>query len=473
MLCRKLPECADDECAMRQGMCCDYTCVARSAPADVDGATMPTTSVSINGRRDLDALLDAPEDLEAPEIVDDDDYSEAIEEEPLPMDNYGFALPDDGMEAPGDRTRRLEEVGGTLWQPPAPGNDPLLDQFFTPAPQDEDNPNADPKEDPADTDKPADEPKDKLDPNAPSPWEPDPIGDSLNDWFGDFNASFTDDDGLFLEDYGFNSTDNFTDSGDAMGDDPTRRLAELGGADLGAAPAGAAPAGNLAAAGAFAPPKGNKDPLLNAFFAPAPPKGKPGLEGKKPEKKDISPRPTPTPAPAEETKKDEEKKEDPKDTDKPVEDPKEDPKEDDYYWMPDAYSGLPLEDMFGDFNASFVDDDALNLDDYGFNSTNSSDFAMDDGPTRRRLTGPMGGVGPAWTYDETVEKPAGEKDMGSWTAAVYTPEQQARLGVDEQGNKAAAALKKVTPSLRGAKKDQAQDIEALRAVLPGVLPVIL
>ena len=87
----------------------------------------------------------------------------------------------------------------------------------------------------------------------------------------------------------------------------------------------------------------------------------------------------------------------------------------------------------------------------------------------------MGGVaalGPAWTRGE-IERPQGEKDMGSWTAAVYTPEQQARLGVDEQGNKAAAALKKVTPSLRGAKKDQAQDIEALRAVLPGVLPVIL
>ncbi|CAE7241634.1 unnamed protein product, partial [Symbiodinium necroappetens] len=27
-----------------------------------------------------------------------------------------------------------------------------------------------------------------------------------------------------------------------------------------------------------------------------------------------------------------------------------------------------------------------------------------------------------------MEKPAGTKDMGSWTAAVYTPEQQARLG---------------------------------------------
>jgi hypothetical protein len=30
----------------------------------------------------------------------------------------------------------------------------------------------------------------------------------------------------------------------------------------------------------------------------------------------------------------------------------------------------------------------------------------------------------------------GEKDMGTWTAAVYTPEQQVRLGVDEEGNPA-------------------------------------
>lgn len=47
-------------------------------------------------------------------------------------------------------------------------------------------------------------------------------------------------------------------------------------------------------------------------------------------------------------------------------------------------------------------------------------------------------VGPAWTRGE-IERPAGTKDMGSWTAAVYTPEQQARLGVDEQGNKVPAA----------------------------------
>ncbi|KAG8457954.1 hypothetical protein KFE25_012020 [Diacronema lutheri] len=46
--------------------------------------------------------------------------------------------------------------------------------------------------------------------------------------------------------------------------------------------------------------------------------------------------------------------------------------------------------------------------------------------------GRVGLIGPAWTRGEG-EKPAGERDMGTWTAAVYTAEQQARLGVDEHG----------------------------------------
>jgi len=51
-----------------------------------------------------------------------------------------------------------------------------------------------------------------------------------------------------------------------------------------------------------------------------------------------------------------------------------------------------------------------------------------------------GAIGPAWTYDSSVEKPAGTKDMGSWQKAVYTSEQQARLGVDEQGQKVSASV---------------------------------
>ena len=47
----------------------------------------------------------------------------------------------------------------------------------------------------------------------------------------------------------------------------------------------------------------------------------------------------------------------------------------------------------------------------------------------------VGLIGPAWTYDPSVEKPAGEKNMGTYTIAVYTKEQQERLGVNELGEK--------------------------------------
>eukprot|EP00931_Biecheleriopsis_adriatica_P094033 TRINITY_DN67739_c0_g1_i1.p1 TRINITY_DN67739_c0_g1~~TRINITY_DN67739_c0_g1_i1.p1 ORF type:complete len:280 (+),score=57.64 TRINITY_DN67739_c0_g1_i1:60-899(+) len=47
-------------------------------------------------------------------------------------------------------------------------------------------------------------------------------------------------------------------------------------------------------------------------------------------------------------------------------------------------------------------------------------------------------VGPAWTRRE-IEKPAGRKNMGTWIAAVYTDEQQRRLGVNESGQKAQLA----------------------------------
>ena len=44
----------------------------------------------------------------------------------------------------------------------------------------------------------------------------------------------------------------------------------------------------------------------------------------------------------------------------------------------------------------------------------------------------LGVIGPAWTLGE-IEPPEGEEDMGTWTAAVYTPEQQKRLSVDKYG----------------------------------------
>lgn len=42
-------------------------------------------------------------------------------------------------------------------------------------------------------------------------------------------------------------------------------------------------------------------------------------------------------------------------------------------------------------------------------------------------------LGPVWTRDDSIEPPAGQRDMGGWNEAVYTSEQQARLGVDENG----------------------------------------
>ena len=44
-------------------------------------------------------------------------------------------------------------------------------------------------------------------------------------------------------------------------------------------------------------------------------------------------------------------------------------------------------------------------------------------------------LGPRWTWDASVEKPQGMKDMGSWNKRVYTAEQQRRLSIDEEGNK--------------------------------------
>ena len=46
----------------------------------------------------------------------------------------------------------------------------------------------------------------------------------------------------------------------------------------------------------------------------------------------------------------------------------------------------------------------------------------------------LAAVGPAWTRGE-IEKPEGERDIGGSTELYYTPGQQGRLGVDEQGNK--------------------------------------
>merc|ERR1712139_692864 len=61
-----------------------------------------------------------------------------------------------------------------------------------------------------------------------------------------------------------------------------------------------------------------------------------------------------------------------------------------------------------------------------------------------KIVGGHGGIGPRWTWDPTMEKPAGVKNMGSWTEAVYTKQQQTRLGVDAQGHKVRPAVHTTT-----------------------------
>jgi hypothetical protein len=55
---------------------------------------------------------------------------------------------------------------------------------------------------------------------------------------------------------------------------------------------------------------------------------------------------------------------------------------------------------------------------------------------------------PAW-LSGSIEKPAGERNHGTYTSLYYTEEQQARLGVDEEGHKvpavAAGGKKKALP----------------------------
>lgn len=91
-------------------------------------------------------------------------------------------------------------------------------------------------------------------------------------------------------------------------------------------------------------------------------------------------------------------------------------------------------------------------------------------------------LGPAWTQDNSIEPPAGEQDMGGYTIAVYTQEQQARLGIDanredisgsvdnftiEAGNQTA-----VMPNNYDNEEQQAADASQATG-FPGILPVIV
>jgi hypothetical protein len=74
----------------------------------------------------------------------------------------------------------------------------------------------------------------------------------------------------------------------------------------------------------------------------------------------------------------------------------------------------------------------------------------------------IGSVGPAWTYDPSVERPEGEKDMGGWTAAVYTEEQQVRLGVDENGNPISLVVAMESAPTRHASEESVVGVRLLK-----------
>jgi hypothetical protein len=41
-------------------------------------------------------------------------------------------------------------------------------------------------------------------------------------------------------------------------------------------------------------------------------------------------------------------------------------------------------------------------------------------------------IGPAWTYNSSLPKPAGSQNMGTWTRAVYTEEQKKAMTLEQR-----------------------------------------
>ena len=79
-----------------------------------------------------------------------------------------------------------------------------------------------------------------------------------------------------------------------------------------------------------------------------------------------------------------------------------------------------------------------------FSTTSSATSSVAGG----RFVGGAAVSTPPWLRGE-MEAPAGVKDMGGWTRGVFTAEQQARLGVDENGQKVEVAAS--SPNASGVK----------------------
>ena len=91
---------------------------------------------------------------------------------------------------------------------------------------------------------------------------------------------------------------------------------------------------------------------------------------------------------------------------------------------------------------------------------------------RGGMLGGQAGMGPAWTRGE-MEAPAGEKTAGTSVQAVYTAEQQARLGVSETGEATAApaAAAAAWPQMVG--QDGATAVAAIKVARPELANVVV
>jgi len=88
-------------------------------------------------------------------------------------------------------------------------------------------------------------------------------------------------------------------------------------------------------------------------------------------------------------------------------------------------------------------------------------------------------LGPEWTRDDSIEPPAGEQTIDGYVVAVYTPEQQARLGIGVNGEERSDDADEVSTDLTGQKPiisrdDDQQAADPVQyASIPGVLPVMV
>ena len=103
--------------------------------------------------------------------------------------------------------------------------------------------------------------------------------------------------------------------------------------------------------------------------------------------------------------------------------------------------GLPPPWLLGKMEKPSVEKDMGTFTALVFSEEQQNRLGVDEHGHKKEhaAPAPVGVLGPAWTRGE-IEAPAGEKDMGGWTAAVYTEEQMTRLTVDQYGAKKRAIV---------------------------------